>query len=564
MNTQKSYNHYLKHDEITEILQEYAAKYPNLVRLTSLNTTEENRDIWLLEITDLTFGNFEDKPAYVAAGNIHAGEVTGSMNVMYLIDTLLTGYEENTEIRNILRDYTVYAIPRISPDGSEFYLNTGGMCRSVNKLYPEKQMPPGIYGEDMDGDGAVRQMRVKDPLGPWKICKDEPRLMERRRPDETEGEFYSVYREGRIVGNPKVHCFDAPDPYGNDFNRSFPINWATDNQQPGAGPYPLFNVEAKTIADFLVNRTNICAFLMYHTCAGVCLYPPATKPKNTAPREDLERYEAFAKIVTEETTYPGFNINEQFAIGQGRQDYGAFDDFVYLGRGIAALTVECWDLDIRAGLPGKWCRPIMNEPPELHLEYEKMQLAWIDKNMGTDIFKPWTKVEHPQLGEVEIGGYDIKYVMQNPPIDYLQQEMEKCTRFTLRQIKTLPRIEFGDVTVQKIEEGFYEVTAEVQNLRFFPTNMTQEARKLRVVKDDMVFLKGAEIELISGKAAEPIGFLPGMSGVHAANLFGEFMTMKRPLKKVLSWKLKAAADTKITIEAVSMRGGKAKKEIVLP
>lgn len=564
MKLSHTYNHYFKHDEITEILQEFTRKYPRLCRLTSLNKTKEGRDIWLMEITDLSSGAFEEKPAYVSAGNIHAGEVTGSMNVMYLIDTLLTGYEENVEIKNILKDYTVYAIPRISPDGSEFYLTTGGMCRSVNQLYPAPQMPPGIYGEDVDGDGAVRQMRIKDPLGPWKICAEEPRLMERRKPDETEGEFYSVYREGMVNGDPKLHCFDAPDPYGNDFNRSFPINWATDNRQPGAGPYPLYNIETKTIADFLTERTNICAFLMYHTCAGVCLYPPATQPKGTAPREDLERYADFAKIVTEETTYPAFNIHEQFAVGQGRQDYGAFDDFVYLGRGIAGLTVECWDLDIRAGLPGKWQRPIMSEPAELHLAYEKQQLAWIDENMGTDVFKPWAKVDHPQLGEVEIGGYDIKYLMQNPPIDYLQEEMQRCTRFTLRQIKTLPRIAFGEVTVCGSEQDGYEITAEIQNLRYFPTNMTEMAKKLRLVKDDMVFLKGEGVEFVAGKGAQPIGFLPGMSGIHAANLFGEFMTMKRPLVKTVSWKIKAAAGTVLSIEASSMRAGKAKKEIVLP
>ena len=94
--------------------------------------------------------------------------------------------------------------------------------------------------------------------------------------------------------------------------------------------------------------------------------------------------------------------------------------------------------------------------------------------------------------------------------------------------------------------------------------MTEMAKSLRLVKEDMVFLKGDGIEFISGSGAQPIGFLPGMSGVHAANLFGEFMTMKKPLVKRLSWKIKAAAGTKLSLEASSMRGGKAEKEIVLP
>lgn len=564
MKTTYEYDHYLKHDEITRLLKELAGRFPSLARLTSLGRTGEGRDIWLMELTDRAYGEYEEKPAYVAAGNIHAGEVTGSMNVMYLVDALLTGCGEDEEIRRILKDYTIYAIPRISPDGSEFYLTTGGMCRSVNQLYPKKELPPGIYGEDLDGDGAVRQMRIRDPHGAWKICKEEPRLMERRRPDEWEGEFYSVYREGKVHGDPKVHVFDAPDPYGNDFNRSFPIQWQTDNRQNGAGPYPLYNKEPRAIADFLLAHPNICAFVNYHTCAGVCLYPPSGVSKKETPREDQERFVEFAKLATEETSYPAFNIHEQFHIRQGRQDYGSFDDFLYLGRGIASLTVECWDLDVRAGCPGKWERPLMSEPPELHLEYEKKQLAWIEEHIGGDAFKPWTKWDHPQLGEVEIGGYDIKYLMQNPPISYLQEEMEKCARFMLRQVKTLPRIEIGEVKVRSLGEDFYEICAEIRNLRYFPTNMTKEALELRILEEDQVSLSGEEIEFFSGRPTERIGFLPGMSGTHAANLFGEFVTMKRPLSRPVCWKIRGKKGTTLTLRARSMRGGAAFQEVVLP
>lgn len=563
MNVSCEYDHYLKYGEITERLKAFAGRYPGYARLDSLGKTEEGREIWVMALTDRKYGEPEEKPAYVAAGNIHAGEVTGSMNVMYLIDVLLTGCEE-AEFGKILKDYTIYAIPRISPDGSEFYLTTGGMCRSVNKLYPRNELPPGIYGEDLDGDGAVRQMRFRDPHGAWKICKEDPRLMERRRPDEWEGEFYSVCREGKVRGNPKIHVFDAPDPYGNDFNRSFPINWQTDNRQNGAGPYPLYNTEPRAVADFLLSHPNICAFLNYHTCAGVCLYPPSGIPKSETPREDQERFREFAGIVTEETSYPAFNIHEQFSIGQGRKDYGSFDDFLYLGRGIASLTVECWDLDVRAGLPGKWKRPLMSEPAALHLDYEKKQLAWIDEHIGKDAFKPWTAFEHPQLGEVEIGGYDIKYLMQNPPVSYLQEEMEKCTRFTLRQVKTLPKIEIGEVQVRLLEEGFYEIEAEVGNWRYFPTNMTQEAKELRILEEDRVSLSGEEIEFLAGKPTKGIGFLPGMSGIHAANLFGEFVTMKQPLSRRLCWKIRGKKGTALTIRVRSVRSGAASKEVVLP
>ena len=43
-------------------------------------------------------------------------------------------------------------------------------------------MKPGLYAEDVDGDGRILQMRVKNPDGGWKISKKDPRVMVRSAP----------------------------------------------------------------------------------------------------------------------------------------------------------------------------------------------------------------------------------------------------------------------------------------------------------------------------------------------------------------------------------------------
>ena len=62
----------------------------------------------------------------------------------------------------------------------------------------------------MDQDGVIRMMRIKDKHGAWKINKNNPALMEKRKPDEREGEFYTVVSEGMLMGE------NGNDPVGPD------------------------------------------------------------------------------------------------------------------------------------------------------------------------------------------------------------------------------------------------------------------------------------------------------------------------------------------------------------
>ena len=66
------YDHYYKYQEITDILNEYAQKHSDIARLGSIGVTEQGRNIWLMEVTDLSTGDFSEKPALYIEGNIHA------------------------------------------------------------------------------------------------------------------------------------------------------------------------------------------------------------------------------------------------------------------------------------------------------------------------------------------------------------------------------------------------------------------------------------------------------------------------------------------------------------
>lgn len=564
MKVSQNYDHYYLHDEITEIFKHYAALYPRYVKLVSLNQTPEGRDIWLLKLTDTETGDFDSKPGYCANGPVHAQEVMGTMAIMYFVDYLLTNREKD-DVKRLLQDYTVYAIPNPTPDGTETYLTTPEILRSVNRMYPEDKLLPGLQMQDLDGDGVIRQMRFKDPLGPWKISEEDPRMMIPRKPDEIEGEFYQVFREGCFEGEGdwREHAHNAPEKWGHDLNRSWPLGWRPEALQKGAGEYPLKNIENRTLADFYSSQKNLCASLIYHTSAGVFFYPPSYIHPKDAPKEDMDRYKAVLKMGTEETGYPVQNVHETFCERQGMFAAGSLDDYLHFGLGLFSCACELWDLETQAGIPGKWDRLPAIETGEDKYTYEYKTLKWVDEHIGKEAFKPWTKFDHPQLGEVEIGGFDYKFVIVNCPTQFLEKELEKPCRFMFRQVMTLPKLELADVKVTEEEPGLYRIEASVLNRRYLPTYVTKVAENLKITKPVTAELIG-DVKLVAGSAKQNLGQLPGMSGIRAEHHFTNYvMIPSPPIQKKASWLVKAEKGTQVIVKAQNSRAGSALAKITL-
>ena len=74
-----NFDHYFTNEEIEEKLQEWAKKYPKLVKVVTIGETYEKRPLRLLVITNQDTGPDTSKPAVWLDGNIHAAEITGSV-----------------------------------------------------------------------------------------------------------------------------------------------------------------------------------------------------------------------------------------------------------------------------------------------------------------------------------------------------------------------------------------------------------------------------------------------------------------------------------------------------
>lgn len=544
MKTTFSYDHYFKYDELKSHLTYFAEKYPEICQLESICTTLKNREVFAVTLSK---GEASKKPAFYMDGNTHAGEVTGSIAAMHTVDYLLTNYGTDAKVANLLEKFTVYVIPRISPDGAEAYLTSANTLRSVDRPYLTPTQEDGLYGKDIDDNGVIAMMRFKSPTGVWVKDPDNPLLMKKRTPDMMEGEFYHIYPEGMIEGEITDPIKNANPLWGLDFNRNYPYGWYTENRQPGAGPYPLSNPETKAQVDFIINHPNIGGVATLHTNGGIILYPPGTRPEKTAFSKDMRFFREIGAMGTEEMQYGCINIFDSFFIDQTEYSSGAFDDWCYQSRGIPAYTIELWNIEERSGCGSPW--PVPKEPKTTEQRMADLDRVyqWVEKNQP-DAILPWTPFNHPQLGEVEIGGLSMKFTYQNPPTQFLAQEAEKVTRFALRMACTLPRVEISNTNIEEVAENIYQLKVTISNRGYLPTYVTDALCDLKLPHALEVTLNG-DVQFIEGKPTTLIDKLEGFGCINSGFSYGPHIQTRDydPIEKTLTYVIKANPNTKIDI-----------------
>lgn len=505
-----TYDTYLRYEELTRTLRALADEHPGLCKVESIGKSYEGREIWLMELTNAGTGPAAEKPAFWVDGNTHAGEVTGSMAALYLIETLLEGYGSDERITDLLDRQTFYVLPRLSPDGAERYLSTPYSLRASMRPWPEPEEEPGLHPHDVNDDGHILQMRVEDASGEWRVSEEDERLMVPRAPDEFGGTYYRLYREGVFKDYDGFERKIARPLYGLDMNRQYPYHWQGEAEQEGAGPYPLSEPESRALVEFLLDHKNVFGLHTYHTFCGAILRPYSNRPDDEMPEHDLAVYKALGERGTRLTGYPNLSVYHDFRYEPKKFITGTFDDWAYDSYGVFAFTIEFWSAARSAGVEVEDFIEFFRNPPE---EAQLRMLAWNDKELGGEGFVPWTPCEHPQLGRVEIGGWKTKFTNQNPPPKFLKAECEKLARFALSHASTAPRLE-ARLEVEELSPGIRRIELIVENTGYLPTNVTRVALDRKLVKPVRAEIKMPEgTSLVSGKAEVELGHLAGRSAL---------------------------------------------------
>lgn len=555
---QIDFSHYYTYDELCNFVNEVAKEYPNLVTVSTIGKSYEGRDILLATLTNKATGPDTEKPAYWIDANTHAGEVTGSAVALYSIGYYAEQYGKNDRVTRLLDDYVVYVLPRISVDGSEHYLTSPHYLRSSKRRYPYEEDREGLYPDDVDGDGKILQMRWKAPDGAYVASEKDPRVMRKRGPDDFGGTYYHMVTEGIINDWDGFEIKAAPPRYGLDLNRNYPYDWAPEGTQRGSGDYPFSEPETRAEAAFWATHRNINGFLTYHTYSGALLRPYSTHPDEHFDTHDLEVYKLIGSRGTEITGYPCVSVFHGYAYDPKEPMHGAMDDYAYDYHGWFGFTDELWSPMAAAGIDVKdWIGWIKFHPEEDDLKL----MEWNDSKLDGKGFVAWREFDHPQLGKVEIGGWDNKNYWQNAPAEYLPEICEKSCQFTLAHALMSPRLEV-EASVEKEAEGIYKVYAVVRNMGFLPTYTSKRAQARKIVspiKVEVSLPEGAK--LLAGKAEQEIGQLEGRTNKLYGGWFSSGNATDNAIR--LEWVIGAQRGSEVEVTAKADRAGTVRAKAAL-
>jgi murein tripeptide amidase MpaA len=557
------FNTYYRYEDLTRILQGYAEEYPQLVRVESIGKSYEGRDIWLATVTNFDTGEDKHKPALWVDGNIHASEVSPSSACLYLINRLVTEYGTDPDITRCLDTGAFYICPRMNPDGAELALaDKPRFIRSSTRPYPYDEDPiGGLVVEDIDGDGRILYMRIPDPNGPWKVCPEEPRLLVRREPTETGGQYYRLLPEGPIEDYDGASIRVRPNKERLDLNRNFPINWRQEHEQQGAGPYPTSEPEVHTTVQFIASHPNITGGVAFHTFSGVLLRPYGDQEDTKMPAEDLWTFEKIGAKGTEITGYPAVSVYHDFRYHPNKVITGVFNDWLYDQVGVFGWVVEIWSPQRQAGIEEykfiEWDR-------EHPLEDELKLLQWNDEVLGGKGYVDWYPFEHPQLGQVELGGWDRLYAFRNPPPEFLEKEIAPFSDWLVWHLLISPRLELYEVSAKPLGDDAYHVRVVVHNTGWLPTYVTKKALEKKLVRGVVCEIElpaGATLE--TGKLREELEQLEGRAYKPSAPgaIFYAFDATEDRVK--VEWVVHAPDGGTVKVTARHERAGFVVKEVEL-
>lgn len=499
-----SHDRYLTHDELSAWLRKIVAGAPALATLTTIGSSRRGRSIWCVTLTNDATGPAEAKSAFHIDANNHGEEVITSAVALYTIDRLVQGHGHDPEITELLDTRTVYVIPRLNPDGAELCLTTPYRTVGNGHYLPSEEHAAGLHPEDIDGDGRILQMLVPDAKGEWRHSEEDDRLLVQREPGEVGGRYYRLLPEG-ILRDWDGFTYPIEKPRHGNLNRQFPAHWSPEYGEYGAGELPLIEPEAAALARFVLDHPNIAGVQAYHSHGAIILRPSSNVPDSEIDPDDLDTFKTLGAIGTRLTGYPVLSTFESFTPDKRNPRHGGFTEWCYQHLGLVAFTNELWNVEREVGKTSGRFFEDTAQGEDIH----RALLDWAEEHTP-EAFTAWTPCNHPQLGEVLVGGWDSFRIHRNPPPALITRVAEPNMHFTIRHALASPRLVIEHFDAEHVEGGVYRLRAAIANDGYLPTNVTRRARATGVIDGVTVHLTVPnDAELIAGDTETAVGHLVG-------------------------------------------------------
>ena len=473
------WNRFYDHAGLSGILKKLNDSFPKLTRLYSLGQSVEGRELWCLEVTATEVGDIKRKPGMYIDGNIHGNEVQGGEVVAYTAWYLCHQYGRLEKVTDLLDHNVFYLIPTINPDGRDRWLTSANTAHSSRTgVRPNDDDRDGREDEDdyddLDADGSITTMRIKDPHGRWKPHPKFPEMLMVPVDADEPGEYTFLGGEG--LDNDGDGRVNEDGRGGYDMNRNWAWDWQPEYVQRGSHDYPFSLPETRALADFVIDHPNIAAAQTYHNAGGMILRPPGREGGLMRAQDDR----VFQFIAQRgEKMLPFYRSmivwKDLYTV------WGGEFDWFYGGRGIIAFCNELWNM---RNLDKRTDRPTDED--------EAAFLKYVLLNEGV---VKWHEFDHPTYGKIEIGG-TRKNWSRTPTSFLLEEECHRNMAYTLYHADQMPRIRIGEVKIEGFAGGLHKIWVTLENQRLIPTRTAQDVNS-HISPPDVVTLTGPAVKVLS-------------------------------------------------------------------
>jgi len=261
-----TYDNYHQPNDVVSLLKSWTSKYPQLTELVNIGKSSGKSDMFVLRIATQGKGspNPDSRPAVFVSANVEGYHLVGTEAALMLAEKLLTKYGSDKKVTSFLDKRTVYVAPLLNPDVAQAYFSKTRYERLRNR-HPMDDDLDDLVDEDgpddLNKDGLITQMRVKDPEGTMIADPSDTKLM--RTADFKKGEkgIYKIYTEG--LDNDGDGLYNEDPPGGVEINRNFPHDF--EYYVKPAGLWPASQKETIAILQFLDSHKNIALVLNFST-----------------------------------------------------------------------------------------------------------------------------------------------------------------------------------------------------------------------------------------------------------------------------------------------------------
>jgi len=523
-------------------------------------------------------------------------------------------------------------VPRLNPDGAEAMLakvNAGKKTNATPRDGENDGRMDEDGGDDLNGDGLITVMRVKDPHGQYIIDPENPALMKRADASKGENGTYSIYWEG--LDNDGDGFYNEDPAGGTDLNRNF--QHAYPYYKDDAGMNMIGESETRALMDWVLAHKNISMVLTIGESDNL-INPPSSRGQISSDRGlDLVNFanasmagasrvgmmsaggrgfgrfgggfmmgggsrgsqrttEADASGRTQRpASQPATTVNtadipyftkvsEKYKELTGiktapvlRNPEGAFFQFAYFQFGVPAFSTPGWGLVIpedtanRRGMrrPGGSDAPTGNaaamtagrstagarmgagfagQTGGAGPAGEGGQAAGIDAEFLKYVeasdpkgFVAWTTVQHPDFGEVEVGGFN-PFAVANPPFEKVADLAKSHADFAVWMTTLNARVKIAKTEVLDQGGGLFRIKAEVENLGFLPTAL-RHGVSARAVAPTMVQLGVDKEQILTGN--DKTNFFQALEGSGGVQKY--------------EWLIKGKKGDQITLKVISQKAG---------